>query len=98
MGQSVLRRVLSQLLTLSAEPSEFVTIPAESVVDVLVDLSRPDDLVEPGFHRVRWNSQELRAFSRVIRERTEPVGESFSESTLRLSPSASRIRVYRTNK
>ena len=70
MGQSVLRRVLSPLLTLTVEPPEFVTIPLESVVDVLVDLSRPDDLAEPGFHRVRWNGQDFRAFTRDIRERT----------------------------
>jgi len=73
MGESVLHRVLSPLLTLTAEPPEFVTIPVESVVDVLVDLSTPDDLVEPGFHRVRYNGQELRAFTRDIAETTEPV-------------------------
>jgi hypothetical protein len=95
MGKSVLRRVLSPLLTLTAEPSEFVMIPVESVVDVLVDLSRPDDLAEPGFHRVRWNGQDFRAFTRDIRERTKPVTEASRESTL---PPPSGIRLYRADK
>jgi hypothetical protein len=98
MGQSVLRRVMSPLLTLTEDPPEFVMIPVESVVDVLVDLSRPDDLVEQGFHRVRYNDQELRAFTRDIRERTEPIMNICDVCKLRLSRSPSRIRVYRADK
>lgn len=59
--------VLSPLMTVDAKNSEFVMIPAGSIIETT------DDLTEPGFHRVRHHGQDLLAFTKDIRERTEKV-------------------------
>jgi hypothetical protein len=64
-------RVVSPLLALNAGKSKLVEIPVGSTIDTLVELSHTDDLVELGFHRVRYEGQELLAFTKHIRERTE---------------------------
>jgi len=54
MSQPVPLRVVSPLLTLNGDKSKLVEIPAGSTIDTLVDISKTDALVEPGFHTVRY--------------------------------------------
>jgi hypothetical protein len=67
MSRVVRLQVLSPLLTVDAKKSEFVMISAGSIIETI------DGLTEPGFHRVRYRGQDLLAFTRDIRERTEEV-------------------------
>jgi hypothetical protein len=69
MNQTIHLQVISTLLAVDAT-ADFVTIPASSVIETT------DDLSEPGFHRVRFDGQELLAFSRDIQERTEQVSST----------------------
>ena len=61
-------QVLSPILSVDAKRSKFVVIPAGSIVDT------SDDFPGPGFHSVVYNGQDLLAFTRDIRERTEQLG------------------------
>ena len=67
MIRAVRFQVLSPLMTVDAMKSEFVMISAGSIIETT------DDLTGPGFHRVRHHSQDLLAFTRDIRERTQKV-------------------------
>ena len=59
-------RVTTPFLSISAAMKpRFVTIPAGSIINSV------DDLNEPGLRGVRFDGQELLAFTRDIRERTE---------------------------
>jgi hypothetical protein len=69
MNPTIHLQVISSLLAVDAT-ADFVTIPASSVIETT------DDLSEPGFHRVRFDGQELLAFSRDIQERTEQVSSA----------------------
>jgi len=94
MPTAVRLHVTLPILAITAQLSKhnFVDIPAGSVIETSGDLS------EPGLHPVTFEGQQLLVFTRDIAERTEPVKEASSESKIMSSPSASRIRVYRTNK
>jgi len=77
-------------ITAQLTKQNFVDILAGSMIET------SDDLSEPGLHPVTFEGQQILVFTRDIAERTEPLKEASSEP--RLNPSASRIRVYRTNK
>jgi hypothetical protein len=66
MNQTIHLQVTSALLAVDAGRSKFVVIPAGSIVNT------SDDFPGPGFHSVVYNGQDLLAFTRDIRERTEP--------------------------
>ena len=61
--------VTSEILAVATQPTEhhFVTIPVGSMIETR------GDFAEPGLHQVAFNGQELLAFTRDIRERTEQV-------------------------
>ena len=67
-------RVNSEILALAAQPAEhgFVTIPAGSMIDT------SGDLAQPGLHHVFFRGQDLLAFTRDIRERTNRITASNS--------------------
>ena len=94
MPTAIRLHVTLPILAITPQLSQynFVEIPAGSVIDTSGDLS------ELGLHPVTFEGQQLLVFTRDIAERTEPVKEASSESKIMSSPSASRIRVYRTNK
>jgi hypothetical protein len=66
MNETVHLLVMSPLLTVDAKRSKFVVIPAGSIVNT------SDDFPGPGFHPVVYDGQNLLAFTRDLRERTEP--------------------------
>jgi hypothetical protein len=67
---SVVRlRVTAPFLTVTSTNSSFVTLPEGTVIET------SDDLTKPGFHPVKRDDQDLLAFTRDIRERTEPAEE-----------------------
>jgi hypothetical protein len=67
MIRAVRFRVLFPFLAVDAQKSKFVLISAGSIIETT------DDLEEPGFHRVRDHGQDLMAFTRDIRKKTEQV-------------------------
>lgn len=66
MNQTIHLLVMSPFLTVDAKRSKFVVIPAGSIVHAF------DDFPGPGFHPIVYDGQDLLAFTRDIRERTEP--------------------------
>jgi hypothetical protein len=74
MASAVRLHVRFEILAVSAQPEEhcFVTIPVGSMIET------SDDLAEPGLHRVTYDSKDLLAFTRDIRERTRQVTASNS--------------------
>ena len=59
-------RVKSEILAVTATANhKFVTIPAGAMIEI------SDGLVEPGFIQLRFEGNDLLAFTRDIRERTE---------------------------
>jgi hypothetical protein len=67
MNQTIHLQVISPILTVDAKRSTFVVIPAGSIVNT------SGDFPGPGFHPVAYDGQDLLAFTRDIRERTEEV-------------------------
>ena len=65
MNQTIHLQVTSPLLAIDARGSKFVVIPAGSIVHT------SDDFPGPGFHPVMYDGQDLLAFTRDLRERTE---------------------------
>jgi len=65
---SVVRlRVTEPFLTVTPTTnSSFVTLPQGTVIET------SDDLARPGLHPIKLDDQDLLAFTRDIRERTEP--------------------------
>jgi hypothetical protein len=66
MNQTIRLHVKSPLPAIDAK-SCCVTIPESSVIETT------DDVSQPGFHRVRFDGQDLLAFGHDIQERTEQV-------------------------
>jgi hypothetical protein len=66
MNQTIHLQVTSPLLAIDARGSKFVVIPAGSIVNT------SDHFPGPGFHPVMYDGQDLLAFTRDLRERTEP--------------------------
>jgi hypothetical protein len=69
MNQSIRLQVKSPLLAVDATAC-CVTIPESSVIETT------DDVSQPGFHRVRFDGQDLLAFARDIQERTEQLSSA----------------------
>ena len=67
MNETVHLQVTSPLLAVDCKRSTFVVIPTGSIVNT------SGDFPGPGFHPVTYNGQDLFAFTRDIRERTEQV-------------------------
>jgi hypothetical protein len=67
MATAVRLHVTSEILAVAAQAADhcFVTIPAGSMIDT------SGDLAEPGFHHVFFHGQDLLAFARDLRERTQ---------------------------
>jgi len=74
MAIAVHLRVTSEILAVATQPEDpcFVTIPAGSMIDT------SGDLAGPGLHHVLFHGQDLLAFTRDIRERTNLVTASNS--------------------
>jgi hypothetical protein len=81
---------MSPLLTVDSKGSKFVVIPAGSVVNT------SKDFPGPGFHPVVYNGQNLLAFTRDIRERTEQVFLSGSVAARKL-PLVTNCPLYFTD-
>ena len=62
-------QVMSEILAVAAQRDEhcFVTIPAGSAIET------SDDLAEPGSRHATFDSKDLLAFTRDIRERTQHI-------------------------
>jgi hypothetical protein len=65
MNQTIHLQVTSPFLAVDARRSKFVVIPAGSIVNT------SNDFPGPGFHPVKYDGQDLLAFTRDLRERTE---------------------------
>ena len=63
-------QVMSPIVSVEAKGSKFIVIPVGSIVNT------SDDFPEPGFHPVMYNGQDLLAFTRDIRERTEQLSSA----------------------
>ena len=74
MATAVRLHVTSEILAVAAQAADhcFVTIPAGSMIDT------SGDLAQPGLHHVFFRGQDLLAFTRDIRERTNRIAASNS--------------------
>jgi len=86
MIRTIHLQVMSPLLTVDARRSRFVVIPAGSIVNT------SDDFPGPGFHPVMYDGRDLLAFTRDIRERTEPCSPMLLSGEVSQTPDLQPLR------